>query len=104
MGVRDATPKELKWLIDNKVTTALWTQHHSAKDKLSWAIDTDKLGVYGFAKALPPVDAFQQISSWVSSTIPSGGNPTVEIKDDKIKAHKHGFDKWSFRKKGKNSK
>ncbi len=35
---------------------------------------------------------------WVGGVLPRSGNPMVEITDDKVKAHKAGFDQWSFRK------
>jgi hypothetical protein len=69
-----------------------------------WRINCDGLKSIGFQSAVDPVTAFQELSMWVGGTLSSKGPNTVEITDDKIKLAKHGMDKWSFRKQGKNSK
>jgi hypothetical protein len=51
-----------------------------------------------FYRVLDAYSAFQRISEWVGGTLANTGNPMVAITDDRIKAHKHGFDRWSFRK------
>jgi len=63
-----------------------------------WRINGDDLKDLEFFRAVDAFSLFQKISQWVGGTIAGSGNPMVEIVDDKIKAHKHGFDKWSFRK------
>lgn len=50
-----------------------------------------------------PYQAYQDISTFVSGVLNNKENPMILISDtDKLA--KHGFDKWSFRKKGKNSR
>tara|TARA_R110000868_G_scaffold9620_6_gene47603 strand:- start:35549 stop:36283 length:735 start_codon:yes stop_codon:yes gene_type:complete len=61
------------------------------------------LGNMEFYRALPGFEAFQRIEQWISGVLPENQNPTVEITDN-MRAAKHGFDKWSFRKPGVNSK
>ena len=63
-----------------------------------WRVDDDTLKNVTFAKVLDPVTCFQEIEMWVGGVLPKPGNPMVEITDDKIKAAKHGMDKWSFRR------
>lgn len=57
-----------------------------------------------FASAIDPFSIYQKLEQWISGVLPNAGKPVVEIQDDKIKLAKHGMDKWSFRKMGKNSK
>lgn len=61
------------------------------------------LGNMEFYRALPGFEAFQRIEQWISGVLPKNQNSTVEITDT-VRAAKHGFDKWSFRKPGANSK
>lgn len=56
-----------------------------------WAVDQSGLGDMGFAKAMDPVTAFQEISMWKSGVLGSDGPVPVRITDDRIKAEKHGF-------------
>lgn len=56
-----------------------------------WRIDQDSLGEMGFAKALGPYEAFQELSMWFGGVLPRNGPPMVEITDDKVKIAKHGF-------------
>jgi hypothetical protein len=81
------------------------------RDRAGWleqesdyVANSDNLKDWDFQKAFDPVSAFQEISQWVGGTLASYGPDIIEIKDDSIKLAKHGMDKWSFRKKTKNSK
>lgn len=70
-----------------------------------WVINGDELGKLGFQSMFDPVSAFQEIAMWVGGALSATNSPDiVEITDDVVKAEKHGMDKWSFRKLGKNSK
>ncbi len=67
-------------------------------DDYYFQIDTDCLKTLEFYRRMGAVEAFQEIQMWVGGTLPRPGPPMVEITDDKMKAAKHGMDKWSFRK------
>ena len=61
-------------------------------------INSDRLKDYEFYQRVDAWSAMQEISMWVSGVLPSSARPMVQIAD-KDKIAKHGFDKWSFRKK-----
>lgn len=61
----------------------------------------DNLSQYDFQRAMPPAQAFQELSMFLGNFAPEN-KPMVQI-EDKYKIQEHGFDKWSFRKQGKNS-
>ena len=52
---------------------------------------------YQFFKVKDPFSCFQEISMFVSGVLKSNENPMVSISDSD-KLHKHGFDKYSFKK------
>jgi hypothetical protein len=52
----------------------------------------------GFAKALDPYQAFQELSMWIGGVLGGTSPEIVTIKDDIVLAESHGFDKvTSFR-------
>lgn len=59
------------------------------------------LGKYEFYQVMPANQAYQELSMFIGNQAPEN-NPTVQI-EDKYRIPQHGFDKWSFRKMGKNS-
>ena len=97
---RDATQDELNVLIQNKVSIATWCYETDYSENV-WRINGDNLKSFEFQKVLSPYQAMQELSMWVGGVLPQAGNPMVQILDDKVKIHKAGFDKWSFRKVGK---
>ena len=61
-------------------------------------LNGDDLKKVQFFNKMDPYQAFQNISMYVGGVLPRLGNPIVEIKDDRVKIHKAGFDtKISFR-------
>lgn len=56
-----------------------------------------QLKKWHFQKAVDPYTAFQEIDMFRNSALKANERPMVSI-SDKDKIHKHGFDKWSFRK------
>lgn len=56
-----------------------------------WIVDGTNLGAMGFAKAMDPNSAHQEIAMWNGGVLGSEGPGIVEITDDRIKAEKHGF-------------
>lgn len=59
---------------------------------------------YEFQKIIDPFTAFQEISMFFNSTLTNLKTPVMPVGDDKVLATSKGFDKWSFRKMGENSK
>lgn len=112
---RPATDKELAWMVENRVAIALYTpesrwggyEGFEPRDKESsvpWRCNSaepeDALKRYGFAKALDPFSAMQELSMFVGGVMGGADPNTVKITDEKTLVKKHGFDEWSFRKKG----
>jgi len=56
-----------------------------------------------FVKKMDVYTTFQKIAMFIGGVVSGTFPPTVEI-SEKERIKKQGFDKWSFRKKGKNSK
>jgi len=100
---REPTRAETDWLIDNRVSIAVWksstSQRYSKhwRKESGWKVDVDGLGNMGFAKKLDPFTAFQELAMWVGGVLPRPGAPMVEITDEKTMVKKHGMDEWSFR-------
>ena len=102
---RVATDKQREWLIANNIAIAVWHDKYSWNGKLGqWHCNAANLKEIGFAKAVDPYTLFQELSMWIGGVLPRPGADMVEITDQKIKAHKAGFDKWSFRKHKDDSK
>jgi len=56
-----------------------------------------------FQKILDPYTIYQEISMFIDGILPRQNLDTTELSDE-TKIAKRGYDKWSFRTKGKNSK
>ena len=87
-----------RYMVDNKVSILV--------EELTWSISSQRyfevnpytLGHFGFAKAVSPYVAFQEISMWIGGVLGGTSPEIVEIKDDKTLIEGHGFDnKRSFR-------
>lgn len=61
-----------------------------------------RLSEVEFQKVIDPYQMYQKIETFLANDLAQELNPPVKI-EDKYKIPAHGFDKWSFRKKGKNS-
>lgn len=103
--VKELSDKSQRFMVDNGIailsptTVAIENWYNTIVTKeADWIANGTNLHNYDFIKALDPYTAMQELSMWVGGVLPTSGNPIVEITDDKIKVHKHGFDKWSFRK------
>jgi len=91
-------PKELTGrprdtILENRITILAYDPEavtYENRDK-PWSIDQAGLGAMGFAKAMDPVTAFQEIAMWRSGVLGSDGPVPVQITNDRIKAEKHGF-------------
>lgn len=91
-------------LVEERITLAFHNPlemhpHNDKRQELCWRVDQAGLREMGFAKAVDPSTAFQEISMWKGGVLPSDGPAIVEITDDKVKIAKHGFHHpTSFRK------
>lgn len=80
------------------------TISHSSLDK-RWKLTTNcNLAEYGFQRIVDPFTAFQEISMFFNSTLTNLKTPIMPVGSDKVISESKGFDKWSFRKMGENSK
>lgn len=100
-----ATPAQLEWLVNNRIVIAVWCDpqgpHHYRRSEPWRCNSTEKgwsLKDLDFPRAVDPYTLFQELSMFVGGVLPRNPNPMVEITDQVVKAEKHGFDKWSFRK------
>lgn len=94
--------KDMDLCIANGITVGTMERPFGGR-KPYWRINGDNLKEFEFYKVLDPYRCHQEISMYVGGVLPRPGAQMVEIQDQKIKAQKRGFDKWSFRKKGVNS-
>jgi hypothetical protein len=62
-----------------------------------------RLGQYDFVTVFPPYQAYQELQMWVTGVLPAPNAPMLVV-SERDRVMQHGFDKWSFRKKGPNSK
>lgn len=84
------------YMIDNKVSILL---SQNTRDRMHWLANPPLLEKVEFYKAVDAFSLYRMIDMWASGVLSGPTNKTVEIKDDKIKIAKHGFDvKTSFRK------
>lgn len=99
---RSVTEREMNWLIENSVT-GLHLSPKSYRFRFKTVVTLEpKLGDMNFAKVLDPWQARQELEAWFNGPMVDYGKPIVKLTDqDRI--NKHGFDKWSFRKKSKKS-
>lgn len=97
------TKNQLEWVIENRVVTAVHAErkYRYGKQDRDWHINDAHdypLKKFHFQKVIDPYTLNQELAMFVGGVLPRNPNPMVTIKDDKIKAGKHGFDKWSFRR------
>jgi hypothetical protein len=98
------TEADREWLVSEGVSIAIsdgMGAEHGRKawdDTRRWKIDTDGLKDLGFARVLPPWEAFQRLEMWVGGILTRPGNAMVEIESDLVRRDKHGFDGMSFKK------
>lgn len=53
-----------------------------------------------FYRIMDPYHAFQELSMWIGGVLIGPERPMITVSNE-VKIHKHGFDKWSFRKQPK---
>ena len=73
--------------------------------KRKWVLETNPcLKDYDFQRIFDPYSAFQEIYMFFNSVLTNVKTPKMPVGSDKVIAESKGFDKWSFRKIGENSK
>lgn len=100
---RPIDDKTKRWMIEQRHSIVIVRTCFRDKDRYhrfrqASEIDSDGLHHIQFYRAVDPAQMMQELSMWLGGVLPRPGALTVEITDDKIKAAKHGMDKWSFRK------
>jgi hypothetical protein len=96
-SVKEVPSETMDILVENRIAIAIKDTTPGAESH-HWFINTDGLKDIGFAVAIDPYTAFQELSMFVGGVLPRSPNPMVELSGEKIMTQKHGFDKWSFRR------
>lgn len=92
----DAPEAVRRYMIDHKI--AILVQRESKwKEDAAFEVNPIGLKQLGFAKALDPYTAFQELSMWIGGILGGTSPEIVKITDDKVLIENHGFDKHSFR-------
>jgi hypothetical protein len=95
--VRPASEELRNFMITNRYAIILKRQIRG--DRFPECImNPHGLKKYGFAKAIDPYTAYQELSMWVGGVLAGESPKMVKITDDKVLIENHGFDKvFSFR-------
>jgi hypothetical protein len=94
--VEDAPDTLREYMIANRYAIILKVETYHGDPKV-WMNPHD-LKKFGFAKALDPYTAYQELSMWVGGVLCGQSPAVVHITDDKVILEGHGFDnKISFR-------
>jgi hypothetical protein len=95
------TSKALRdYMIANKVSILVegWNKDYWRDNEHCFDVNPYTLKQLGFAKALDPYSAFQELSMWIGGVLGGTSPETVKIVDDKVLIENHGFDnRFSFR-------
>jgi len=85
-----------EYMIDHRISIMVEEDRPRESDRY-YAINPDSLKRIGFAKALDPYTAFQELSMWIGGILGGTSPEIVRIIDDKVLIENHGYDKHSFR-------
>lgn len=93
------SPKPLlDYMIANKISILVEEPPKYHYDEKCFQVNPYTLKQLGFAKALDPYTAFQELSMWIGGVLGGTSPEIVTIKDDKTLIENHGFDnRFSFR-------
>lgn len=95
---KDAPQVMREYMIRNKVAILVGTGEGTWRDeKTPLQVNPIGLKQIGFAKALDPYTAFQELSMWIGGILGGTSPEIVRITDDKVLIENHGYDKHSFR-------
>lgn len=85
------------YMIRNKVSIMVETMDRYHRDDPRFEVNPFTLKQIGFAKAIDPYTAFQELSMWIGGVL-GGTSPEIcKITDDQVLIANHGYDKHSFR-------
>lgn len=86
------------YMIANKFSILVEEEQVSRHEEKHFLVNPYTLKKIGFAKALDPYTAFQELSMWIGGVLGGTSPETVTIKNDKVLIEGHGFDnRFSFR-------
>jgi hypothetical protein len=94
----EAPEKLREYMIANKISILVEEEPGSYLEEKTFLVNPYTLKQIGFAKALDPYTAFQELSMWIGGVLGGTSPEIVTIKDDKVLIEGHGFDnRFSFR-------
>lgn len=93
----EASEKLRDYMIRNKVSILVEEVNKWHREDPTFKVNPFTLKQIGFAKALDPYTAFQELSMWIGGVLGGTSPEIVRITDDIVLAENHGFDKHSFR-------
>lgn len=86
------------YMIEHKLSILVEEETVYFGEDASFAVNPFTLRRIGFAHALNPYTAFQELSMWISGVLGGTSPEIVTIKDDRTLIEGHGFDnRFSFR-------
>jgi hypothetical protein len=92
----DAPQIVREYMIRHKI--AIMVERESKwKEDAAFEVNPTGLKQIGFAKAIDPYTAFQELSMWIGGILGGTSPEMVSITDDKVLIENHGYDKHSFR-------
>jgi len=97
MAVEDAPPSVREYMIAHRIAILVEEQPERRWEESQLRINPTGLKQLGFAKALDPYMAFQELSMWIGGVLGGVSPEIVRITDDKVLIENHGYDKHSFR-------
>ena len=96
----DAPDALRNYMIANKISIMVEEEQKAmyAHQEKTFQVNPFTLSKIGFAKALDPYTAFQELSMWIGGVLGGTSPEIVTIKDDRVLIENHGFDnRFSFR-------
>lgn len=93
---QQASSELMDYMIRNKIP--ILVEENTGRNEEPWfEVNPYTLGKIGFAKAIDPYTAFQELSMWIGGVLGGTSPEIVRITDDQVLIANHGFDKHSFR-------
>lgn len=102
--VRELPEKMRAYMIEHRISILVGMPTEPVVGHSRWRNGLDEMEVnpatlknIGFAKALDPWTAFQELGMWIGGVLGGVSPQIVTITDDQVLAENHGYDKHSFR-------
>jgi len=83
------------FMLMNKYSILIESFSLGDRDERRFRVNCCGLKQIGFAKAVDPYTAFQELSMWIGGVLGGTSPETVTIKDDRVLIENHGFDRVS---------